>query len=308
MDRINNRTDKRANHMIKWTEICKLLIFALTVLQLAGCVKDDLYNTPHPDKGAVKVTTDWSAASAETILPENYILRVGSQEQTVSGQINAFCTLFPPGSRDLLVYHLPEGITVSGTTATVNTLPNGTLAPLPGYLFSGAETLDIVKDDTLQVTVKMEQRIRELALNLNLKPGDEQRIASVSATLTGIAYDIRLTDGSIVSVEGKTIAPAFMIETGRGGTRAARQQMLTASLHLIGTVAEERQVLTLILTLTDGYVKTITTDLTQWLKGFGTGSMEPLTLDADLELPVKVGVNATISDWTVVDNGKIDVH
>ena len=31
-----------------------------TILLLAGCVKDDLYNTQHPDKGALVVTADLS--------------------------------------------------------------------------------------------------------------------------------------------------------------------------------------------------------------------------------------------------------
>ena len=40
------------------------LIGAVTIL--TSCVKDDLYDTPHPDRGAVVVTTDWSGKSTES--------------------------------------------------------------------------------------------------------------------------------------------------------------------------------------------------------------------------------------------------
>lgn len=85
MDRMTIRTDKRAIPIIKLAFVGKLLIFALVTLLLGGYIKDDLYNTPHPDKGAVRVTTDWSGASSDAVLPQSYILRIGTQEQTASG-------------------------------------------------------------------------------------------------------------------------------------------------------------------------------------------------------------------------------
>ena len=41
------------------------ILTAAIALSLTSCVKDELFNTPHPDLGAVIVTTDWSAMSAE---------------------------------------------------------------------------------------------------------------------------------------------------------------------------------------------------------------------------------------------------
>ena len=95
-----------------------------------ACVKDDLHNTPHPDKGAVKVTTDWTGRSSDAILPDSYVLRTGGNEQTVSGETNAVNTLFDPGQQELLVYHRTEGITIDGNIATVNTRADGTLEPM----------------------------------------------------------------------------------------------------------------------------------------------------------------------------------
>lgn len=305
----------RGDRKINLSGTGRLLIFASALLQLTGCVKDDLYNTPHPDRGAVTVTADWSGRSPESVVPDSYILRIGTEEQTVSGETNAFNTLFLPGSQDLLAYNQPDWITVTGDGATVNALPDGTLAPLPGYLFTAARKLEIVKDDTLRVTLPMRQRIRELILDLKLKPGDGQRIASTSATLAGIASAIDLATGAITSTGGKSVVPVFTMAADGNGTRlagqtprASGQPMLTATLRLMGVMPGERQLLALTLTLTDGYVKTIPADLTELLRDFDTGGNLPLTLDANLELPAGAGMNAAISDWTVVDNGDVEVH
>ena len=291
------------------TAIHQLPIFVMLLL-LVSCVKDDLYNTPHPDKGAVKVTTDWTDRSSDATLPDSYILRIGAQEQTVSGAVNAFDALFPPGKQDLLVYHQAEGITISGTTAMVNSLPDGMLEPAPGYLFSASGTLEVMKDDTLHLTVPMKQHIRRLALALKLNPGDEQRIGSTAATLTGIASAVDLTTGILIATEGKTTVPAFALGTDADApdTRSSGQPALVTALRLLGIVTGERQILTLVITLTDGNVQTIHTDLTEMLKDFGGTDMEPLTLDATLELPAEGSMGGMITGWTEVDNGDITIH
>ena len=178
---------------------------------------------------------------------------------------------------------------------------------MPGYLFSAAQKLEIEKDDTLKVTVPMQQRIRRLTLALKLKPGDEQRIASTTATLTGIASAVDLATGTIAATQGKTVIPAFAPGTDDGQTRAAGQPILSATMRLLGVIAGEKQLLTLEITQTDGHVQTLTTDLTEPLKNFGS-DMEPLELNAMLELPTEAGLTATIGNWTVINNGNIDIH
>ena len=290
-------------------------MWAAAGVLLASCVKDELYNTPHPDKGAVLVTTDWTRCSSDAVLPADYILRIGSEEQTVArsssaegSEATAFKSLFLPETQSLLAYHQAEGVTVSGTTATVNTLEDGTLNPMPGFLFSASKELEIQKDDTLKVTVPMMQRIRTLALTLKLKPGDEQLITETAATLTGIASSVDLATGSLTAAEGKTVVPIFTMGTGGGETRAAGDPILTASLRLPGVMTGEKQELALAVTLTDGTVQNVVTDLTQALKNFGSGKVEPLALDATLTLPEVEGdsaeVSATISDWNKVDYGE----
>ena len=284
------------------------------ILLLASCVKDDLHNTPHPDRGALLVTTDWTARSSEATLPGSYILRIGAEEQTVSGETNPFASLFLPGNQSLLVCHQAEGITVDGDIATLNTLPDGTLTPTPGYLFSATRELEFIPDDTLKVTLAMQQRIRQLTLQLKLSPGDEERITAVSATLTGILPAIHLADGSPASGSGKSIIPPFALThpdasgTRRHATRAAtRSSALSATVRLPGVMPGETQLLTLSLTLSDGHTQTLTTDLTEALKNFGT-DVAPLALDATLQLPTPAGVGGSITDWTVVNNGDVEIN
>lgn len=306
MDKMDIHKKYDANKKTKWVGKGRWLIFALAIFQLAGCVKDDLYNTPHPDKGAVQVTTDWTGRSSDAVVPDSYILRMDGKEQTVNDETNAFKSLFLPGTQNLLAYHQAEGITISGTTATVNMLEDGTLNPMPGFLFSASKELTIQKDDTLKVTLPMMQRIRTLVLTLKLNPGEELRIGTAAATLTGMASSIDLTTGTVQTTGGKTVVPAFAIGTNDGRTRAAGNPVLAATVRLLGVVSGEKQVLTLVITLVDGYVQTISTDLTELLKNFGHAEMEPLELDATLELPVDGNYNGEISGWDVKDDITID--
>lgn len=307
MDRMTIRTDKRANPIIKSAGICKLLTVALATLQLTGCVKDDLYNTPHPDKGAVRVTTDWSGRSSEASVPGSHTLRIGEENQEVTAETNTFKSLLAPGGYRLLAYNTPEGVSVSGNTATVDTKDDGTLVPQPGYLFSAAKELDVAADDTLKVTLPMRQHIRSLTLTLELAEGDKERIAGTTATLTGIAHSLDLTTGTQTTGQtGRTVAPEFRFGTVTP-TRAEGKPALVAMLRLMGVTAGERQMLTLTVTLTDGSVQTLVTDLTDPLKDFG-GPMEPLRLDALLNLPAAGSMGGTITGWKEVDNGNITIH
>lgn len=78
-------------------------------------------------------------------------------------------------------------------------------------------------------------------------------------------------------------------------------------LRLMGVVTGERQTLTITITLTDGSVQTLVTDLTDLLKDFG-GTMEALRLDALLNLPTAGSMGGTITGWKEVDNGNITIH
>lgn len=307
MDKMTIRTNKRAIPIIKSAFTGKLLIFALATLQLTGCAKDDRHNTPHPDRGAVRITTDWSERSSDASVPGSHTLRIGAESQEVTAETNTFKSLLAPGSYRLLAYNTPEGVSITGNTATVDTKDDGTLTPQPGYLFSATKELDVEADDTLKVTLPMQQHIRSLTLTLELAEGDKERIAGTTATLTGIAHSLDLTTGEQNAGQtGRTVAPEFKLSTVTP-TRAEGKPALAALLRLMGVITGERQTLTLTVSLKDGSVQTLVTDLTDLLKGFG-GTMEALRLDALLNLPVAGDMGGTITGWKEVDNGDISIH
>ena len=284
-----------------------LLLTGSVLILAMGCVKETLYNTPHPDKGAVAVTTHWSGISSDAVRAESYLLRIGSSTQAVSGVTNTFRELLPEGTYSLLVQNMPHGMSVGAQTATVDTLADGTLEPLPEYLFSAVQELEVIRDDTLKAEVKMRQHNRRLTLVLKLTPSDGRHIAGTSATLTGIASAVDLTTGAITSTEGKTVVPVFVLGT-ENRDRATGQPVLVATLRLLGVQPEEEQVLTLAVTLADGQVQTITSDLTEALRNFSTGAgVEPLTLDATLTLPPRAGMSGSITDWLPGNGGGEDI-
>ncbi len=304
------------------TKIYRIILciaISTVILITSGCVKDTLYNTPHPDQAALEVTTDWSGISKDAVVPGTYMIRVGEEIQTVSGEKNVFRSLLDPGHYNLLIYNKPNGITIRDITATVNTLVNGTLDPNPGFLFSGYNEFDTPVDDTLKVKMPMNQHIRSLNMELKLTPEDALRLKRTTAVLSGIASSVDLITGKIVSTKGKLIIPMFTLNTESSGASEVVHSgvvsdytmgnpVLAASLRIFGIMSGEKQELTLNVTLTNNTVHTIKTDLTDYLKNFGSGEIEPLVLDATLTLPVEAGIEVTISDWNIVNNGIIIIN
>ncbi|MEG1484170.1 MAG: hypothetical protein RSC28_02200, partial [Bacteroidales bacterium] len=62
-----------------------ILLTTFVMVILTGCVKDELNNTPHPNKGAVRVTTHWTELSKDAVQPKSYLLRITSTTATLTG-------------------------------------------------------------------------------------------------------------------------------------------------------------------------------------------------------------------------------
>lgn len=283
-------------------------LFCEVALMLTSCVKDDIDNTPHPSQGAIVITTDWSSRADQAVQPVSYTLRVSGQsgqsdEQPVKGNTNIFHSLLAPAAYELLVYNTPEAITVTGDVATIASTDENNIEALPGYLFSATQTLDVVKDDTLFVTMGMLQHIRQLTLVLKLKEGDHDRITSLNATLSGIASSINLATGAWVSPTGVSLSPVFEKTEEKDGTPT-----LTATIRLLGIIAEEKQELRIAVALNNQSVYTIKTDLTEVLQKCFDGSMTPLVLGANFDLPSQGDFSGNINSWNSVEGGHVDIH
>ena len=283
-------------------------LFCGVALMLTSCVKDDIDNTPHPSQGAIVITTDWSSRADQAVQPVSYTLRVSGQsgqsdEQPVKGNTNIFHSLLAPAAYELLVYNTPEAITVTGDVATIASTDENNIEAHPGYLFYATQTLDVVKDDTLFVTVGMLQHIRQLTLVLKLKEGDHDRITSLNATLSGIASSINLATGAWASPTGVSLSPVFEKTEEKDGTPT-----LTATIRLLGIIAEEKQELSIAVALNNQSVYTIKTDLTEVLQKCFDGSMTPLVLGANFDLPSQGDFSGNINSWNSVEGGHVDIH
>lgn len=275
---------------------------AALALGVSSCVKDDLYNTPHPDKGAVVVTADWSNRSAACVVPAEYTLYhtcCGAAAPCTMPGEGGKChpELFEPGSHTLVAHTAAGKIAVSDLTASVAAVRDGSIDPLPGYLLSATHGIEVMRDDTTRVELPMHQRVRDLHIELTITEGNPERIAGVEGTLSGVAgaFDLaqQVVTGAVVST-----SPAF--------TRVGDE--VTADARLLGT-AGERQTLKLEIRFSDGRTQTTESDLTELLAGFNDGDMTvPLTVKGNLLTPTEAGFTATITDWEIGEREDVEIH
>ena len=271
---------------------------------LASCVKDDLYNTPHPDKGAVVITSDRTDALAESTVPGPYLLRMDDGKAVpTSEKTTVYPELLTPVAHTLLIYNEPEGITIASNVATVQQ-KDGMLIPLPGYLFSAEKRLDIVQDDTLHVSVPMERRLCPIVLNLDLNGENADEIARIEATLSGLSGSVDLRTGT---PGGESLTARLDVLRAEAKARATDAMALEMKCRVTGTAQGERQILTVKVTMADGYVSTITSDLTEHLKDLNA-DMEPVRLEGSIEAPQDGHFSGTIEGWEEVDGGDTDAN
>lgn len=272
-----------------------LMYGAISALLLTSCVKDEVYNTSHPDKGAVSIHVNLPQGMGD------YTVEIDGQSVQGSGATIVYPTLLSPGEHNLLMYNHPDGLTIADGIARVNamadTQSNGNvILPMPGCLYSVSTTCTVTADDTVHIELDPLRRMRDLHFELTVAEGDPERIASVEGVLSGIAGTYTLATES-PGGEPMTTAPAFT----RDGNR------VTADAHLLGT-AGETQILVLTLHFTDGKVQTIENDLTEMLRTFHTDMQTPLKISGTLLTPTAANPDtATITDWQVQEGVDITI-
>ena len=264
-----------------------LMYGAISALLLASCVKDEVYNTSHPDKGAVSIHVNLPQGMGD------YTVEIDGQSVQGSGATIVYPTLLSPDEHNLLMYNHPDGLTIADGIARVNamadTQSNGNvILPMPGCFYSASTTCTVTADDTVRIELDPLRRMRDLHFELTVAEGDPERIASVEGVLSGIAGTYTLATES-PSREPMTTAPTFT----RDGNR------VTADARLLGT-AGETQILVLTLRFTDGKVQTIENDLTEMLRTFHTDMQTPLKISGTLLTPTAANPGTvTITDWQV---------
>ena len=282
---------------MKARQYINMMGMAAAVL-LSSCVKDTLYDTPHPDHGKITVTADWSARGEGIDIPATWTIAMGDYTGTETAATHAPDHLFAPGSYTLVAWNPAEGITVSGTTATVapasgSQTTGAFIDNAPGWFFTHTEQVTIEKDTDYPLTAAMQQRVRELQLELEVTQGRPELIQSVTATLSGIAGAFDMAQGQTTGEPASTV-----FSFTRDGSR------LTADARLLGTMGAV-QTLVLDIVFTDGgRTQRTEVDLTEAMKDFNDDMTTAYRITGTLETPVGMEeCNAEITGWESVEGG-----
>lgn len=264
-----------------------------TLLLATACVKDTLYNTPHPDYGAIVLLLDDSEDG------EQYTVDIAGEKADFSVSPYTFPALLSSGTCRLTVYNRTAGFSFDGQTAQVNALSGKSRAdapaiiPLPGYLKTFSREISVTADDTLRVNVVPQQRVRDLQLELEITQGRPELIQSVTATLSGIAGAFDMEQGETTGDATSTVF-AF---TREGST-------LTAEARLLGTMGAV-QMLVLDIVFTDGgRTQRTEVDLTEALADFNGDMTTAYRVTGTLETPVGMEEGkGEITGWETVEGG-----
>lgn len=273
-------------------------VAAALLLAATSCVKDELHNTPHPDRGAVTVSLTGLAADGE------YVLDIDGQTADITGSSFTFPDLLTPGTHSLVVYNRAEGFTFDGRMAQVHAEDGKTRAdaaaviPLPGYLKSVSREITVTADDTLRVSLVPQQRVRDLHIEFTVTQGRPELIQSVTATLGGIAGAFDMEAEQTV---GEPVSTVFAFT--REGSK------LTADLRLLGTMGDV-QTLVLDIVFTDGgRTQHTEVELTEAMKEFNGDMTTAYRVTGTLETPVGMEEGkGEITGWETGDGGDVSAE
>lgn len=288
----------KALNIKKKSVVIRLICVICVPLFLASCVKDTLYNTPHPDRGAVTVSLTGLEAD------DNYVLDIKGKAADITGSPFTYPDLFLPGTYSLLLYNRAEGFTFDGRMARVNA-PDGksradgaSVISLPGYLKTVSQEITVTADDTLRVNAVPQQRVRDLQLELEVTQGRPELIQTVTGTLSGIAGAFDM-EAEQTTGEPASTAVAFT----RDGDK------LTADARLLGTMGAVQTLVLDIVFVDGGRTQRTEVDLTEALVDFNGNMTDGYRVTGTLETPVGMEeASAEITGWETVDGGGVDAE
>ena len=287
------------------TRYTRTILTLALLFTLGSCVKDELHDTPHPDTGKVTVTADWTDRGDGVDIPAKWTVTMGDYTGTETGATHSPDYLFTPGSYTLAVYNPTDGITVSGTTATVvqQAETEAFISNTPGWLFTSVQEVAIEADTDYELTAVMHQQVRQLTLVIEPTGDAADRIESIVGTLSGAAGTLNFATGT----HGTPSEVELRFTKITSGDDAGKW---TATVRLLG-IAGDVQRLTATLTYTDGNPQTtsLNSDLTAALEGFNNDKTTSLTLGGTLaETPDEAGFTGEITGWETVDGGGVDAE
>ena len=261
---------------------------AIAALSLTSCIKDTLYNTPHPNKGCVVVSADFSNRSTNADMPAEYILFCGNGTAytMLSAKAENYPEFLAHGNHAFTAWNRCAKMSEADGTISVERSASGEIEPMPGYLFTAKHEADVIKDDTIRITLPMVQRTRDVQFELTVTEGNPELIASVGGTLSGIAAKFGLAEQKVTGNAASTHI-AFVREGNK----------IKANARLLGVIGTA-QSLELEVRFTDrADIHRATVDLTAALSRFDDDMTTTRVVTGNLETPTGMDLTATITDW-----------
>ena len=277
---------------------------------LSSCVKDTLYDTPHPDHGMIAMTADWSARGDGIDIPATWTVTMGDYTGTETSATHTPDHLFAPGRYTLTVWNPVEGITVSGTTATVAAATGNQIGTdafvnnTPGWLFTYTKQVTIEKDKDYPLTAAMKQQVRELTLVIEPTGDAAGRVTEVAACLSGVAGTLDFATDTY-GAASKIVLPFTKI------TEGADAGKWKATVRMLGVTGTE-QMLTGEIRYADNNPTptTLTSNLTETLKNFNSEKNKSLTLGGTIVETPKEAEFSTfeITGWEQIQGGNVSAE
>lgn len=280
-------------------------IILAAVLGLSACVNDDIYNTPHPNKGVVILNTDWSARASAINVPEKFNLDLADVNKNLNSMDalpgNFTLPLQNDGEFGLRIYATGDGVEINKNegTITLATLENGEHETNPGAVFTALDKVIIKLDDTTRVSTKVYQRNFEVKFTINVI-GDITKIAGITALLDNTATQFNFLMGRIVSGSLSSIKPQFQ----PAGTR-----QFVATIRTFGGSAIEGAAQNLRITVArNGTTQRFDSDVADYLnknlsnKANGVATLqsayEPVEIHSTLTIPDNDAEAMSMSQWS----------
>ncbi len=110
-------------------------LFGLAVLMLLpSCVKDTIYNTPHPDKGALVIHLP------EELVGESHVVKINERSYELVSVPFVCPDMLPAGNHTIILHNRADGFVFDGFVARIGDVTNKSRAnrapmnPVPDYL------------------------------------------------------------------------------------------------------------------------------------------------------------------------------
>ncbi len=267
-------------------------------LTLTACVKGQLYDDCSLCSGA---ESGEGVAVVEVNLPDgtssdDFTVEIdGTELDNVDGSRFQSDPL-SAGAYDVLAYNHPEGFTITDGIAYVNAADgeDGFILSEPGTLYSGTERIYVEGNDTTRVNLDVDQRTKDVRIELTVVEGDPASIVSVTGVLYGIAGAYDLLNETLY---GDPVSTAISFTTDGN--------LVITDLRILGFLGDV-QTLTLTIVLANGQTIEVECDLSAFISTIDEEA-DAYIIRGNLHLPVDVEGNvvATITDWEYVEGKHI---